>query len=313
MLDARYPPPVAALLTIGDERASGPPPEDAGPMPTFEEMRAEMEAIQDRKSEPEPYRSNNWPDYLQFGIRPEHLPDLLALITDESLDNDDPDSPEVWASLHAWRAIGQLRAPEAVGPLVGLLDKLEDWDYWNEEVPYSFGMIGPAALPALATFFRDPSHLMFARVTAGNAIAVIGRMHPEAREECVALLTESLAAYTENDPSFNALVATMLLDLEAVEALPIIKEVYDADAADTAVIGDFEDVEISFGVRTARDTPRHRYSPLGFDLPDLLGKAFGGGVIAEGDQTSRHRAADKKAKNKKKMADKSRRQNRKKK
>ncbi|MGI8687739.1 MAG: hypothetical protein ACR2M3_04090 [Thermomicrobiales bacterium] len=307
MLDAKYPPPVAALLSIGSERRSQPPPATE-PMPSLEEMRAQMEAIQNSEAEPEPYRSNDWPDYLQFGIRPEHLPDLLAMITDESLDNNDPDSPEVWASLHAWRAIGQLRAPEAIEPLVSLLDELEDWDYWNEETPYVFGMIGPAALPALATFFHDPSHKMYARVTAGNAIAVIGRMHPETRGEAVAVLAEGLAAYAENDPSFNALVSTMLLDLEAVEALPTIKQVYDAAAADLAVMGDFEDVEISFGVRAARDTPRPRYNPLGFDLPDLLER-----VIAEEDRTVRRRTAEKKAKNKKKMADKSRRQNRKKK
>lgn len=59
MLDARYPPPVAALLTIGNERQLQPPPEITEPMPTFEEMRAQMEVIQNRKSEPEPYRSNN--------------------------------------------------------------------------------------------------------------------------------------------------------------------------------------------------------------------------------------------------------------
>ncbi len=308
MLDARYPPPVAALLTIGNERQLQPPPEITEPMPTFEEMRAQMEVIQNRKSELEPYRSNNWPDYLQFGIRPEHLPDLLAMITDESLYNGEPDSPEAWASLHAWRAIGQLRATEAIEPLVGLLDELEDWDYWNEEVPYVFGLIGPAALPALATFFLDPSHLMYARVTAGNAIAVIGRMHPETRERCIAILTEGLAAYTENDPSFNALASTMLLDLEAVEALPTIKQAYDVDAADLAVMGDYEDIEIAFGVRTERDTPRPRYNPLGFDLPDLLER-----VIAEEDRAVRRRTTDKKEKNKQKMADKSRKKNRKKK
>lgn len=301
MLDARYPPPVAALLTIGNERQSQPPPMTE-PMLSLEEM-------QNSKSEPAPYQSNDWLDYLQFGIRPEHLPDLLAMITDESLGNGDPDSPEAWASLHAWRAIGQLRVTEAIGPLVGLLDELEDWDFFREEAPDIFGMIGPVALPALTTFFRDPSHLLYARVVAGNAIAMIGRMHPETRNQCIAILVECLAAYEENDPDFNAMVSSMLLDLEAVEALPAIKRVYDADAVDVAHLGDWEDVELSFGVRTQRDTPRPRYNPLGFDLPRLLEE-----VTTEEDRaTIRRRDADKKAKNKKKMADKSRRQNRKKK
>jgi len=235
---------------------------------------------------------------------------LLCPLTTNYRYNDDPHSPEVWASLHAWRAIGQLRVAEAIEPLVGLLDELEDWDYFNEEIPDVFGLIGPAALPALATFFLDVSHIMYARVTAGHAIAMIGRMHPETREQAIATLTESLAAYEENDPSFNALVSSMLLDLEAVEALPAIRRVYDANAADLAAMGDIEDIEISFGVRTERDTPRPRYNPLGFDfdLPNLLEQ-----VITEEERATHHRNADKKAKNRKKMADKSRRQNRKKK
>ncbi|MDQ2784430.1 MAG: hypothetical protein M3Y58_05455 [Chloroflexota bacterium] len=302
MLDARYPPSVAALLTIGNERRSPPPATE--PMLSLEEM-------QNSKSEPAPYQSNDWLDYLQFGIRPEHLPDLLAMITDESLYNGAVDSPEAWASLHAWRAIGQLRVTEAIEPLVGLLDELEDWDFFREEAPDVFGMIGPAALPALATFFRDPSHLMYARVVAGNAIAMIGRMHPETRDQCIAILVECLAAYAENEPDFNAMVASMLLDLEAVEALPTIRRAYDADAVDVMHLGDWEDVEIAFGVRTQRDTPRPRYNPLGFDLPDLLEKLA---EVAAGEERAKQRRdADKKAKHKKKMADKSRRQNRKKK
>jgi len=299
MLDATYPPPVAALLTIGNERQSQPSP--------VTEPMLSLEAMQNSKSEPAPYQSNAWLDYLQFGIRPEHLPDLLAMITDESLGNGDPDSPEAWASLHAWRAIGQLRLTEAIEPLVGLLDELEDWDFFREEAPDIFGMIGPAALPALATFFRDPSHLLYARVVAGNAIAMIGRMHPETRGQCIAILVECLAAYEENEPDFNAMVSSMLLDLEAVEALPAIKRVYDADAVDVAHLGDWEDVELSFGVRTQRDTPRPHYNL--FQPPDPLLEE----IIADEERAKRRRDADKKAKNKKKMADKSRRQNRKKK
>lgn len=313
MLDATYPPPVAALLTLGDDRASklAPPTE---PMPTFEEIRAQIAAIQNSKHEPHPFRSDNWPDYLQFGIVPEHVPSLLAMMQDDSLIYAGEQSSESWAPLHAWRAIGQLRAEEVIEPLVALLGPNEDWDYFNEEMPFVFGMIGPAALPALTAFLLDPSHMMYARVTAGNAIATIGRMHPESRERCIAALTECLTDYEENEPDFNALIVTMLLDLEAVEALPAIKAAYDADAVDWSINGDWEDVEISFGVRTQRDTPRPRYTPFGLD-PSLLPEidSLLEQVVADDERTTRRRSADKKAKNKKKMADKSRRQNRKRK
>lgn len=312
MLDATYPPPVAALLTLGDGRAPKPPAPTA-PMPSFEEMMAQMREMQNSKSKPRPFDSEGWPDYPQMGIGPEHVPALLAMARDNSLIYAAEDSTESWAPLHAWRAIGQLRATEAIEPLRDLLDEYEDWDIFNEEISEVFGLIGPAALPALSAFLLDPSHEMYARVTAGNAIAVIGRMHPETREGCITVLTECLAAYAENDPGFNAMMTSMLLDLEAVEALPLIKAVYDADAAELSHLGDWEDVEIAFGVRTERDTPRPRYAPFGIDNPFLPPDPLLQQAVAEEERAIRRHKTEKKEKNKQKMADKSRKQNRKKK
>lgn len=39
------------------------------------------------------------------------------------------DSLEVWAPVHAWRALGQLRATEAIEPLITLFHDVED--EWN--------------------------------------------------------------------------------------------------------------------------------------------------------------------------------------
>ena len=78
MTDANYPPPLDRLLTYGD--------------PGFQN-RAE------------------WPNYVEmFQLGPEHVPDLIRMATDADLNEADTDSPEVWAPLHAWRALGQLRA-----------------------------------------------------------------------------------------------------------------------------------------------------------------------------------------------------------
>jgi hypothetical protein len=310
MLDANYPPPVAALLTIGTSLDPKPEAFD-GPMPSFEEMRAEVEATQNRKRAPEPYRSNDWPDYLSFGLGPEHVPALLAMVVDESLDASDRESGEYWAPVHAWRALGQLRAEEAIAPFIALLDEWPDADYFHEEVPEIFGMIGPVALPALTTFLNEETHDMFARSTAARSIEMIGRMHPALRDTAVAAISAPLATYAQNDRTFNALLLSPLLDLEAVETMPLIRDMYAADAVDHSFMGDLEDVEIAFGVRTERETPRPRYNPLARLLEEPFDPLWD--QVVNADLKAARRSPDKKAKNKKKMAEKSRRQNRKKK
>src|SRR5438105_3414991 len=95
----------------------------------------------------EPVEGEDWPDYLQKGFGPEHVPDLLRMAGDDELHDADTETPLVWAPLHAWRTLGQLRAAEAAGELVDLFDRLadepDDWLY--DEVPEVLGMIGPAA------------------------------------------------------------------------------------------------------------------------------------------------------------------------
>ena len=77
-----------------------------------------------------------WPDYLELGLTQEHIPELIRMGTDEELNWADSDSLEVWAPVHAWRALGQLQAEEAIEPLMNLFHELEDSD-WAGEGLYS--------------------------------------------------------------------------------------------------------------------------------------------------------------------------------
>ena len=66
---------------------------------------------------------DKWPDYRKLGIGPEHIPDLIRMATDEELNEANEQNTEVWAPMHAWRALGQLRAVEAIEPLLGAIRK----------------------------------------------------------------------------------------------------------------------------------------------------------------------------------------------
>src|SRR3990172_4320258 len=156
-----YPPPIDKLLTYGDAR-----------------------------------NVHDWPDYQQLGFGPEHVPDLIRVATDKDLLWADSDSLEVWAPIHAWRTLGQLRAEAAIQPLTAYL--------------------------------ADPSHLLFSRVAASGCLQHIGAQHPEARAECIAAITRQLEQFDENDPTLNGDLIASLLDLKAVESAPVIERAFAA-------------------------------------------------------------------------------------
>jgi hypothetical protein len=84
---------------------------------------------------------------------------------------------------------------------------------------------------------------------------LIGNQYPESRGDCVAIIEHTLEDYLENDETLNAFLISYLVDLKAVETLPLIEQVYESGNVDLFVCGDFEDVQIEFGVLKERLTP----------------------------------------------------------
>jgi hypothetical protein len=205
---------------------------------------------------------SRWPDYRQHGLAPEHIPDLIRMATDEELNLADSDSLEVWAPMHAWRALGQFRAESAAGPLLSLLHWIDDNDddMINEEVPEVLGMIGPAAIPAVVEYLADASHGLWARVAAASSLKEIGQRHPDSRDECVAVLTRQLEHFGEQDKSLNAFLVGPLRDLGAVESAPVMERAFAANRVDIGVQGDWEDVQIDMRLRQERETPKPDYA-----------------------------------------------------
>ena len=193
---------------------------------------------------------HQWPDYSEYGIGAEHIPDLIQLATDSELHGADLESLEIWAPIHAWRALGQLRAEEAIAPLLNLFHELDEdgcADWTGEELPRVFGLIGAAAIPALTAYLADTSHDRFPRISAANALAEIGMSHAEAEEACIAALTQQLEAFRKNDRDLNGFLVSYLVDLQAVETAPLIQRAYAAGRVDEIVMGDWEDVQVALG------------------------------------------------------------------
>jgi hypothetical protein len=211
-------------------------------------------------------KRDGWPNYLRYGFGPEHIPDLIRMAADPELNQAATESLAVWAPVHAWRTLGQLRAEAAIEPLLTLLSRIdESQDDWiGEELPEVYEKIGPAAIPALATYLTDSTHGLWARVAAVSSLQKIAVRDFQARATCIPILIAQLSKSATQDPSLNAFLASALIDLQAKEALPVIRHAYVDGHVDETVIGDWEDVEIEFGLREERETPRHSLLPFLF-------------------------------------------------
>jgi HEAT repeat protein len=105
------------------------------------------------------YEADKWPNYPQdYGVNEADIPELIRLATDKDLyyEATEEEYPEEyqWGIIHAVRALGQLKASEAVEPLMQLLKRDEDDDYMLETLPPTFGLIGQPAIAPLATALR---------------------------------------------------------------------------------------------------------------------------------------------------------------
>ncbi|QIR40710.1 hypothetical protein HCG51_31130 [Tolypothrix sp. PCC 7910] len=226
MTSASYAPPVDRLLTYGDCR-----------------------------------KYKEWPNYVaELGLKPEHIPDLIRMLTDEALIWAESDSDEVWSTIHAWRSLGQLKAEDAIAPLLNLFEEMEDVDWVSTEMPRVFQMIGPVSISALSAYLVDSQYHIYARTTAADCISEIGQHYPEARTECVNVITQQLALFASNHGEFNAFLVANLISLQAVESADVIEQAFAANCVIPFIAGDWGEVQVAMGLKTREEIPERRFT-----------------------------------------------------
>lgn len=247
------------------------------------------------------FKPEDWPDYLALGIGPEHIPDLIRMATDKELDwlekDEDEDSFEGWAPIHAWRTLGQLRAEAAIEPLFSLFTGIDQSDWVTEELPEVFAMIGPAALPTLKTAIVDMATDKEIRIDAISCVKRIGIRWPEARPACITLLMEQLEQFTENGPEVNGFLVLALTKLNALEAAPLIEQAFAAQYVDEMIMGDWEDAQVGLGLKSAEEVQQRRLKKhLEMPFPSTVHAS----TTSEASSKSKHahEAGHKKAKSK---------------
>ena len=197
----------------------------------------------------------------QFGLGPEHIPELIRMATDEYLRSDDANEFESSAPFHAIRALAELHAEAAIEPLLAFSDQASREDQeWILETLVGFHLtMGTASLPALEQFLTDPSHDKYAQNYAAEIIGRIPQQHPEARTECIAATTRRLADFELNRPELNESLVRALLRMKAVEAAPLIQAAYTSGRVDDFWGGNWDEAQYELGLK---ERPLEEETPI---------------------------------------------------
>lgn len=201
----------------------------------------------------------SWPDYLQQGFAGADVAELISVMRDEELWESSDEEADSWAPLHAWRILGQLKARQAIGPMIEMLNQDPD-DYQMSELPRAMGLIGRPAIAPLEDNINNETVGIFSRSSSVEALEMIYQEDHSTREEIKTIYLRLLESSSTRDRFLNGSVLSGLITLQATESIDVIREAFAADTIDIGMCGDLEDVEIELGLRTKRETPKPNYA-----------------------------------------------------
>jgi hypothetical protein len=197
-----------------------------------------------------------WRDYLALGLTQEHIPALLEIFTNEELEDLPATDPRSWASLHAWRALAQLRAVQACVPFLKSLESHPEDDFRVSDSAKFFELLGPAILPELSQVLAEPAREARVRWIAATGMRYLAEKHPETRSPVVACLTAVLERCAENSLELNTGIVCELAALKAVESAAVMERAFAAGVVDETFDGNWEWVQYDMGLRDRPSTPR---------------------------------------------------------
>ena len=175
----------------------------------------------------------------------------------------------MFAPSHAVRVLTFLgeSAYSGIELLLPLLDS-ED-DLLREELPIYYGTMGLPAIAALTRTLQDAAQEKL-RPGAGDSLAEIGEKYPDLRGEVISILEQTLATEQE-DEELNGFLICNLLDLGAVESMPLIEQAFNEERVDEFVVA-LEEVQEHFGLPITASVPSFEGEDdePDFALPDEL-------------------------------------------
>lgn len=222
---------------------------------------------------PGAWETQPWLQYKTLGVGKQHVPDLIDILKlfDEFWDQG-PDSALSWTPMHAWRALGQLQAADALPAMVELLALLDEQEIVRiqEDMPKAIGLVGAPAVPVLLAYLLDGQNGLWSRSATVDALQQVARNAPKAAGQVSAGLARALEDFQANHKVLNGLLIRGLKELCSVEAAKLVKQAFAAGQVDETICGDWEDYQVAVGLLKKRQTaPLNRAASPGAFLDGL--------------------------------------------
>lgn len=162
-----------------------------------------------------------------------------------------PDHPAwVFAPVHAWRALGQLKdeasADEVIEELLELyVELLADDDDAGSELPFVLREFGDKAWGPLLQAAKD----LGPELPLLDAVYQLAKDNPARQKALVEALGLLINEQTDNDPKGNAALAILLgeLDTEKKHSLAV-ERAYAADLVDETIAGDWGTLRATYDI-----------------------------------------------------------------
>jgi hypothetical protein len=254
----------------------------------------------------------------ELPITQEHVADLVRMARDRAFFTADPDTPAAWAAHHALAALIKLDASAVVPDLMPLFDLDDDW--LPNSLADLFAAIGTPALPALQEYLNDQSRWTWGHAFVCDVLRRIAAEHEEVRATVVATLSAVLEqAERYHEQSVTGAMSN-LVELQAVEALPLIRRAFEIGKIDESMLGPWGTVLEQLGIEPDPDDPlivtsQQRYDEQHAQLSYGLGEHTSARPQAAPQRSTSRRKQDqaRKVKQKRKAASAARKANKKKK
>ncbi len=256
---------------------------------------------------------------LQIGQ--EHVPELVRIVRDRALTTAKGDDLAVLVPIHALHILQHLDISAVVADLIPIFDL--DFDIMTDALIETLATAGATALPPLVDYMRDHTRWAWGRAYVTDGLQKIAEQHPETREHVIAILSQILEGAETDHQQVVTGAMSVLIELNAVETLPLIRRAFELGKIDEIVYGPWGEVLTAFGVAfdpgdplIAESRQRFEEKHLVMPSPDLrdniaaLQERHRPKQQATPQQRNQNQA--RKQKNKRKAASASRKANRKK-
>jgi len=192
-------------------------------------------------------------NYRALGFQSIHIPELLRLALDAALLVEASDVNASFAPIHAWFVLIELEAFEAIPPLLALIDEMPESSVVQVLLPRILPLFERPMVSAVEAYLNDPQRSVAARIAAAG---ILTSLEEELRPASIGALCRVLERSSADETQFNGALLSALVQLNAVEAVPVIERAYAEAKIDEEKTASLDEVLIYFGLKAAPPRPK---------------------------------------------------------